>query len=269
VRVVLRFHFLSIVVIFCCYSIKLSAREKKCYFFRPVSYGSDAIFNPISLNANGGFDELQSYWRSSILSDTPWKIGAENVWNNIIAPFPQINKFGWNDFIFHEIIPRNFNMADAQYFPNYTLHLLGSGMQYRKIVEWFDYYGYPLPEAWAIISTMGYHYINEILEKGTLVGPNTDPIADLLIFDPLGIILFSFDDVSSFFSFKVSLNDWNNQPSFSFSPLDLQNTGQNFVMKYPLTASGNTSLMYHFGAFGELGFLLRPMRTMPFHSGQV
>jgi hypothetical protein len=169
VTALIRLHVLSIVLIFFCSSIKVSAQETKYYFFHPVSYGSDAIFNPISLIANGGFDELQSYWRSSSLSDIPWKIGAKNVWYNINAPFPQINKFGWNDFIFSEVIPRSLNMADAQYFPNYTLHLLGGGMQYRKTIEWFDYYGYPLPEAWAIMSTMGYHYINEIIENGTWV----------------------------------------------------------------------------------------------------
>ena len=252
-RFLLRLQVPSIVFILFCYSLQSVAQEKKYYFFHPFSYGSESTFNPVSLIANGGFDELQSYWRSSSLSDISWENGSKNVWYNIIAPLPQINKYGWNDFVFHEIIPRSFNMNDAQYFPNYTLHLIGGGMQYRKIEEWFDYNKYPLPEVWAIITTMGYHYINEILENGDWRGPNTDPIADLLIFDPLGIVLFSFDDVCRFFSSEVNLNDWNNQPAFSFGPLGLQNTGQNFVIKYPLTASGKTSLLYHFGAFGELG----------------
>jgi hypothetical protein len=257
VRVLLRPQALFIVFIFSCSSFRSFAQEKTYYFFHPVQYGSESTFNPISLIANGGFDELQSTWRSSSLSEIPWKNGAENVWYNIIAPFPQINKFGWNDFIFHEVIPRSFKPDDAQYFPNYTLHLIGGGMQYRKAAEWFDYYGYPLPFVCALITTMGYHYVNETLENGNWVGPNTDPIADLLIFDPLGIVLFSFDGVCKFFSSEVSLNDWNNQPAFSFLPLGLQNTGQNFIMKYPITASGKTSLMYHFGTFGELGLSMK------------
>ena len=199
-RVLLRLQVITTVVIFCCSSVQSQAQEKNYYFFHTVSYGSESTFNPISLIANGGFDELQSYWRSSSLKEIPWENGSKNVWYNIIAPLPQISKYGWNDFIFHEVIPRSFNMNDAQYFPNYTLHLIGGGMQYRKIEEWFDFYNYPLPEAWAIITTMGYHYINEILENGDGRGPNTDPIADLLIFDPLGIVLFSFDDVCRFFS---------------------------------------------------------------------
>ena len=172
---------------------------------------------------------------------------------NITDPIPQINLSGWHEFIFQEVLPGNLNMAYDQYFPNYTLHLLGGGMQYRKAAEWFDYYGYPLPIVWAIVTTMSYHYINEIVENGVGVGPNVDPIADLDIFDPLGIILFSFDGVCDFFSSKMYLNDWNSQPAFSFSPLAVRNVGQNFVIKYPLTASGKTSLLYHFGNFGELG----------------
>jgi hypothetical protein len=229
------------------------AQENKYFFFHPINYGSESTFNPISLIANGGFDELQSYWRSSSLADIPWKNGSKNVWMNITDPLLQINKSGWHSFIFQEVIPGSLNMAKAQYFPNYTLHLLGGGMQYRKTVEWFDYYGYPAPMVWAIISTMGYHYINEIIENGDGVGPNVDPIADLLIFDPLGIILFSFDGVCNFFSSEVYLNDWNGQPAFSISPFALHNVGQNFIIKYPLTASGRTSLLYHFGSFGELG----------------
>ncbi len=240
-------------IILFCYSFKSLAQEKNYYFFHLYDYGSESIFNPISLIANGGFDELQSYWRPSDLADIPWKNGGQNVWNNISNPIPQINKSGWHEFTFQEVIPSSLNMADAQYFPNYTLHLLGGGMQYRKIAEWFNYYGYPLPALWAIVTVMSYHYINEIIENGPGIGPNVDPIADMDIFDPLGIILFSFDGVCKFFSSTVYLNDWNGQPTFSFAPLAVHNVGQNFIIKYPLTASGKTSLLYHFGNFGELG----------------
>jgi hypothetical protein len=253
VRAFIRLHVLSVVLIFFCSSIEVSAQENKYYFFHPVNYGSDAIFNPISLIANGGFDELQSYSHPSTLTYIPWKNGGQNVWNNITDPIPQIKKSGWHEFIFQEVIPGSLNMADAQYFPNYTLHLLGGGMQYRKMTEWFDYYGYPFPALWSIISVMSYHYINEIIENGDGIGPNVDPVADLDIFDPLGIILFSFDGVCKFFSSTVYLNDWNNQPAFSFSPLAVHNVGQNFIIKYPLNTSGKTSLLYHFGNFGELG----------------
>ncbi len=77
---------------------------------------------------------------------------------------------------------------------------------------------------------------SEVVENGNKVFySNVDPIADLLVFDPLGIILFKFDGVSEFFSEKLSLNDWSMQSAISFYPLSVRNVGQNFVMKYPLS----------------------------------
>jgi hypothetical protein len=230
------------------------AQEKKYYFYHSLPYGSEAVFNPISLLANGGLDELQAYEYSHSLSQIPWKNGGRNVWLNITNPFPQIERYGWSRFIGNEIIPTSLNTERAQYFPNYMLHLVGGGMASRKISEWYDAHGYPLPGVLGVLTTMSYHYINEIVENGDGVFySNVDPIADLLVFDPLGILLFSFDDVSNFFSETLNLNDWSMQPAFSFYPLSARNVGQNFVMKYPLTSSGKTSLMYHFGAFGILG----------------
>jgi hypothetical protein len=231
----------------------VEAQEKQYYFYHSVPYGSESTFNPLSLLANGGFDELQAYEYSHSLSQIPWKNGGRNVWLNITAPLPQINKYGWNRFLGNEIVPASLNTERAQYFPNYMLHLVGGGMVSRKVSEWYDAHGYPLPGILGALTAMSYH-INEIVENGDAVFySNVDPIADLLVFDPLGIILFNFDGVSEFFSEKLSLNDWSMQPAISFYPLSVRNVGQNFVMKYPLTSSGKTSLLYHFGAFGILG----------------
>jgi hypothetical protein len=231
------------------------AQEKKYYFYHSLPYGSESTFNPISLLANGGLDELQTYEYSHSLSEIPWKNAGRNVWLNITDPFPQINRYGWNRFIGDEIIPSSLNMEKAQYFPNYTLHLIGGGMVSRKISEWYDAHDYPIPRILGVLTTMSYHFINEIVENGnsTTFSSNVDPIADLLVFDPLGIILFNFDNVAEFFSEKLSLNDWSMQPAVSFNPLSVRNIGQNFVIKYPVSSSGKTSLLYHFGNFGMLG----------------
>jgi hypothetical protein len=241
-------------VLVCFLFFFADAQEKKFYFYHSLPYGSESTFNPISLIANGGFDELQAYEYSHSLSQIPWKNGGRNVWLNITAPLPQINQYGWGRFIGNEIFPTSLNAKQAQYFPNYMLHLIGGGMVSRKVSEWYDAHGYPLPGILGAFTSMTYHYINEIVENGDAgFYSNVDPIADLLVFDPLGIILFSFDGVSEFFSEKLSLNDWSMQPAISFQPVSIRNVGQNFVIKYPLTSSGKTSLLYHFGAFGLLG----------------
>jgi len=227
------------------------------YFYKSYAYGSEVTYNPISLILNGGFDEFQTYGREDNLYKTPWRIGATNVWRNITNPLPQIRFYGTKRFIDNEIIPTSILKDHDQWFPNYTLHLLGGGMEYRKTAEWYDAHGYPAPFVLSALTTMTYHYVNEIIENGPLVGSNVDPIPDLLLFDPLGIVLFSFDGVSKFFSTTVALNDWSCQPGLSFRPLAVRNIGQNFVMKYPITKFGGTSIFYHFGNFGMLGLSLK------------
>ena len=223
------------------------------YFYSSLPYGSEATFNPFAMVINGGFDEFQTYGREDNLFRTPWRVGATNVWKNITNPLPQIRFYGTKRFIQNEIIPSSIIKDRDQWFPNYTLHLFGGGMEYRKAAEWYDAHGYPVPYVLSAVTTMTYHYINEIVENGPYVGSNVDPIPDLLLFDPLGIVLFSFDGVSKFFSSELSFNDWSYQPAISLGPLAVRNIGQNFVVKYPITKSGGTSLFYHFGNFGMLG----------------
>jgi hypothetical protein len=232
----------------------LFSQERQYYFYHSIPYGSESTFNPISLFANGGFDEIQAYGHSNNLAAIPWKGGSTNVWCNITAPLPQINKYGWGKFLKQEMLPTSLDPEHMQSYPNYGLHLIGGGMAYRKLWEWYNYHSYPMPSVLGAITAMSYHYVNEIIENGGgYFYSNVDPIADLLIFDPLGIILFSFDSIAEFFATNLNLNDWSYQPALSFAPLGIRNTGQNFVMKYTITASGKTSLFYHFGAFSIFG----------------
>lgn len=233
------------------------AQEKTGYFYQGLPYGSEATFNPLSVMLNGGFDELQIYGVSNNFRDIPWEQGNEFLLKNLRDPLKQIRGYGWELFLRNEVFPASLNRLHMQYFPNYTLHLLGGGMTYRKLEEWYRFHEYPVPPLLSILTTMSYHYLNELIETRNYAGINVDPIADLFIFDPLGILLFSFDGVSEFCSTTLSLNDWSNQPAFSFAPFGVRNTGQNFVMKYPLSSSGNTSLFYHFGAFGLVGLSLK------------
>jgi hypothetical protein len=100
---------------------------------------------------------------------------------------------------------------------------------------------------------MAYEFFNEMVENGPHIYPNEDCIPDFLVFQPLGILLFSFDKVCGFFSSELNLNDWSQQSAISFAPLAFRNPGQNFVMKYALTQSKSTSMFFLFGNFGILG----------------
>ncbi len=243
------------IIIFCCLfsPSKLYGQEKNYYFFRPYDYGSDALYNPISVFANGGCDTYQQLDRPSTFVAIPWKNGATSVWRSITSPLLVISDFGWNRFLSQEIFPTSLNINKTQWVPNYMLHGIGGGMESRKLTEWFDYNNYPTPFFFGVVTAMAYEYFNEMIENGNSIYQNEDCIPDFLIFQPIGILLFSSDEVSEFFSSELNLNDWSQPVAISFAPLAFRNAGQNFVMKYALTKSKSTSVFFHFGNFAILG----------------
>ena len=243
------------IIFSCCLfsSSKLYGQEKNYYFFRPYDYGSEALFNPISVFVNGGCDTYQQLDRPSTFDAIPWKNGTTSVWRSITSPLPVISDFGWNRFLSQEIFPTSLDMNRSQWVPNYMLHGIGGGMDSRKIAEWYDFNGYPLPYVLGAITIMASEFFNEMVENGNHIYPNEDCIPDFLIFQPLGILLFSSDKVSEFFSSELNLNDWSQPVAISFAPLAFRNAGQNFVMKYALTQSKSTSVFFHFGNFAIFG----------------
>ena len=232
-------------------TIAVHAQER--YFYSGKTYGSEAMYNPLSVIINGGYDVLQAATRSRSMDSIPYKTGFNNVWRNISNPFPQIEKFGWSRFIGQEVFPTSLRIDKAQFFPNYTLHLIGGGMEYRATREWYDVHGAPSPTLCALGTMVAYHLLNETVENDSYIGPNVDPIADMLIFDPAGIILFMSDDVAAFFSRTLHLTDWSGQAAYGPQYNTLENQGQNFVMKYALPFAPATSIFYHFGDSGMLG----------------
>ncbi len=228
-------------------------QESRFYFFHPYPYGSESVYNPATLILNGGGDILQTYQSPNRIDELPWELGSASVWRSITSPTYEINRYGWGRFLSQEVFPTSLDIEKSQYIPNYFLHTIGGGMEFRKISEWYEYHSYPIPRVFGAVTVMSFHFINEMIENGNGIHPNTDCIADLLIFDPLGIILFGFDGVSEFFSSELSLNDWSSQTGFSLNPFSVRDCGQAFVMKYPLTKAARTSLFFHFGKFALLG----------------
>ncbi|MCD6380370.1 hypothetical protein J7M07_08010 [bacterium] len=223
------------------------------YFYNGLDYGSQCLINPIRLILNGGFGILQVDNRSNTLSDIDFKTGTENLWRNMSHPFKAISEEGKSEFFCNQILPISFNRNKAYYWPNYTLHLIGGGMSYRMMTEWFDLHRYNHPKAYSILTLSVYHLLNEVVENSKFVGYSTDPIADLYIFDPLGMVLFNSDRVSRFFSNTLNLADWSYQVSYNPEKGAVQNIGQNFVVKYWLTNNEDIGLFYHFGTHGEFG----------------
>ena len=185
--------------------------------------------------------------------DIDYEQGIRNVWRNLKDPFTAIEARGWWAFFSEEIIPISVNSGKAQYWPNYTQHLIGGGMSYRMMVEWFRWHEWPRPKLWAGATIFVYHALNEVVENDRKSGLSTDAVADLYLFDPLSVVLFSSDRVCRFFSETLHMADWSYQPMYDPHHRTLENNGQNFALKWNLPRSERWSLFYHYGTHGELG----------------
>jgi hypothetical protein len=231
--------------------------DEAYYFYRGRSYGTEGLVHPLRMILNGGYGIMQLDNRDGEIFEVDYAQGWHNTWQNISDPGYAIQDRGWEDFFRREIIPVSFNYGRAQYWPNYTLHLIGGGMSYRLMREWYRYNDFGHERLWAA-STLGvYHVLNEVVEHANRQGPNTDPVADLLIFDPLGLLLFESDRVSNLFGNRLHMAEWPYQPAYDPQHRVIENNGQNFVLKYPVPGTNNWDFLYHFGTHGEAGLSRR------------
>jgi hypothetical protein len=230
-----------------------TAAPSQGWFYHRLPYGSDALVHPVRLILDGGFGILQFDNRDNRLSTVDFGDGWRNVSSNLAHPIRAIEVGGWWDFLQREVIPISVNTKRAQYWPNYTLHLIGGGMSYTMMREWYEAHGYPRSGLWAGATIASYHVLNEVVENGNERGPTTDPVADLYLFDPAGIFLFSHEGVNGFFSRRLHLTDWSSQPAFDPWEGRIENHGQNFSIKLGVPRTRHWSLFYYFGNHGEGG----------------
>lgn len=234
-----------------------SERDSTYFFYHGKPYGSEAVFNPATTILNGGFGILQISNRSNKITDIDFDNGFRNLTYNLSHPFSAINKYGWRNFWTREVFPTSYKLKEAQYFPNYELHLIGGGATYRMFLEWYRWHGFPHPGVWAVSSWFSYHFLNEVVENNDHQGPNIDPISDMYIFNVAGILLFSSDKISRFFGQTLHLRDWSFMPTYDPGLQSIENIGQNFMIKISLPFWKPWSLMYHFGVHGTWGLSYR------------
>jgi len=231
--------------------IAINSEAAESYlFYKGYDYGSQANYNPLSMTLNSTLDVLQINNSTNDLTRLQLAHGFANVADNFVNPGRAIHQYGTLNFISSEVFPLGRSKDSYQYVPNYTLHLIGGGMTYVATAEWYAWHHYPAPRTLSLITMAGMHYLNEALENNSFTGPNVDPIADLMIFDPLGVVLFSSSRVSSFFAHTLNLNDWSPQTLYSPPNHQIYNNGQKFSFKYALPGVTQWRLFYLAGTEG-------------------
>ncbi len=202
---------------------------------------------------NNVYGILAANTRNNDITAIEYSTGIGNTWDNVLNPFEHIGNYGWGNFFRDEFIPTSIELKNAQWWPNYTNHLIGGGMIFRKTVEWYEFKGAPNPKLLAYMNLMTMHFLNEVVENNSFEGTNIDPIADLLLFDQLGILLFNNDKAARFFSSKLNLLDWSFQPSLNFFNGKLDNAAQNYIIRLHLPGRNRTSIFYYWGNSGIIG----------------
>ncbi|MBE0643719.1 MAG: hypothetical protein IH600_06530 [Bacteroidetes bacterium] len=231
-------------------------RETQALFYHGQDWGSETQYAPWTLLLNGGFDILQLDRYRRDVFNYPFAQAGRTVFSNLAKPLPLIHRYGWGNFLRNEIFPLEFSEG-ASWWPNYQLHLIGGGMTYVKMGEWYAQHGFAAPRAWSAATVMTYHLLNEVMENNAQEGELIDPLADIYLFDIGGMLLFSIDDVALFFSRTLHMNEWSLQPTLGVSDMTLRNTGQYFVVKYDLPFWDKYSLIYVFGVNGLAGLTRR------------
>ena len=232
-------------------------KEKDYYFYKPeLDYGSEALFNPVSLIINCSFDILRNGYGSRDVRLIQFNNGFRNVnrilWHadEVIAEYNELGEYNfWRDQVF----PIGHELKAMGWWPNYKLHLIGEGMICRKLSEWYDYHGVSWPYFWAVVNTAAFQYLNEVVENGPIKYNSVDPIADLLIFNPLGWALFAINPVSRFFSQTLNLDFWQPQPVYNPANGVLSNAGEQFIGRINIPGVKRYQVFYSFGIDGVGG----------------
>ena len=226
-------------------------------FYEGRTYGSESLIHPLRMILHGGYGILQLDNQDASPWDIDYENGVEVVGRSLFDPFGAIQEHGYWEFVKRELLPVSIDNDGGQYWPNYMNHLIGGGMSYRMMVDWFHYYGYQHPKLWSGGTVLAYHLLNEIVEARDVDRWSADPVADMWIFNPAGILLFSHDGVAGFFAHRLHMQDWSFQISYDAGQERWVNNGQNFSMKLDLPWSDTWRLFYHFGTHAELGMSYR------------
>ena len=242
----------ALVLVVTTASAQQAAQER--YFYQGRRYGSESLYGPVYVFLNRAYDVLQLRAGNRNIFEQPYAQNAENVGYSLLHPIPAITDNGWSRFTREEVLPLSYTSDTARWVPNYTLHLLGGGMTYAMLREWFEYHHVPLAPLWSAMTVLGAAFVNETIENKGVRGWNTDAIADVYVFDIGGMLLFSFESVNRFFRTDILMADWSLQPSFTFPGGQLHNVGNNFVFKWPLPFEPRVRALFYSG-LGMLGGL--------------
>ncbi len=238
-----------------------AAPDRGPFFYHGQAYGTDAYAGPLDVLFNKGFAIAQWEGRGRNLFTYQYGWGA--LRGTLEHPGPLVQQAGgWKEVLRWQAVPfaeGNFN--DAQWVPNYFGHIVEGGIVYRRLREWNEAHGVPLPSVMAGLVTYASALVNEAYEmpRGEPGAENgtAGSVVDLYIFDPLGVLFFQQDFVARFFAHWLHGALWPTQASVTLTDGLLMNNGESIVFKPPIPFTDKARLFLRAGMGVEGGLSVR------------
>jgi hypothetical protein len=226
-------------------------------FAKPTRWGSDAQFNPVSMVLNEGWDITQLENRENRIAVLNGSDAFRRLGRTMSHPLASIRREGPGSFFFSEIVPTSMRAEKAQWIPNYQLHLVGGGILNVKAEQWYRDNGYASPKLMALATSATAWVLNEASEISQSSSDfSTDPVADLLLFDLAGVLVFQSTAVRSIVFGRMEAMNWPLQPSLDPRDGRVLNAGQYYAFKMPLPSTRDWKFFYHMG-LGNIAGLSR------------
>ena len=226
-------------------------------FYRPdLNFGSVSLMGPLNVLFNRGFSQLHFRGQPRDIRDVQWGNGFRAVADGLTHPRTAIERAGgWGTWLKREFLPTG-RVWEWAWTANYGGHILAGGITSRYLEEWFVAHGVPAPAFSSAVYLMGTMIVNEAIEHPDGTGSGSG-VADMLIFDPLGILLFRIGGLARFFQEELRASDWSPQVAVALPGIRVQNVGQIIAYKVRLPFLDRTRLLLTLGQQGLGGLTYR------------
>lgn len=231
-----------------------SCAARESVFYRPLEPGAEAgsevVADPLSLSLQYVLDSAQV---ESFETDD-FGEGLDEVLDHLGDPVGTIRDAGgFRDFLNAEVIPVDRDeLGESQaILPNVVLHLFGGGLVYRRNAEWFQAHEVPAPYLVSGTLAMVTEVLGEATEKPS--SDATDEIADVYLYRPLGLWLFSDDERARGIRDTLDPVPWPNLLMWDVEEDAFVNLGLSYAVRPRWFGATGTRPFGYFGITNLLG----------------